>query len=418
MNQIIATKKAVVIGGGIVGVCCALYLQKEHYQVTLIDPAKPGDSTAKWSCGQMAVSEVIPLSKMGILKKIPSWLMDQTGPLALRPSAFPQIIPWFMRFVNCARQSRIHDIANALASLTHQVYQDYQPLIDECQDKNLLGKEPIIELFDSYDEIKHEKPYLELRKQLGFQCEELNEADIADLEPVFAGKFKQGLLFSDWCAVKDTEGFIAELTASFITKGGVRIQTQATKLLENKNLASGVQLKNGQTLAADVVVMAAGTGVRDFFKQLGINVPLTGIGGYQVVLPNSGVNIKHSTIYANGGFCFSPMSRGLQIGGTIEFAAPNAEPNMKRADIILAKARKIIPQLQTDTIEYGVGYRPFLPDTKPIIDLSPRLNNVALAFGHGQLGLTLGATTGKLISSLLTHKTPTVDLSPFSANRF
>ena len=86
---------AVVIGGGIVGTCCALYLQRNGYSVTLVDPAVAGDSTAKWSCGQISVGEIIPLSKPGILLKVPGWLMDQTGPLALRPSAMPGIIPWF-----------------------------------------------------------------------------------------------------------------------------------------------------------------------------------------------------------------------------------------------------------------------------------------------------------------------------------
>jgi D-amino-acid dehydrogenase len=112
------------------------------------------------------------------------------------------------------------------------------------------------------------------------------------------------------------------------------------------------------------------------------------------------------------------MSRGLQIGGTIEFAGPNAEPNFKRADIILEKARKILPRLQLDQVEYGVGYRPFLPDTKPVIDRSSRLSNVFLAFGHGQLGLTLGATTGRLITDLVVGRKPAQDLTPFSAQRF
>ncbi|SPT39283.1 D-amino acid dehydrogenase small subunit [Achromobacter denitrificans] len=121
------TEKAVVVGGGIVGVCCALYLQREGYAVTLIDPAAAGDSTAKWSCGQMAVSEVIPLSKPGILKKIPGWLLDQNGPLALRPGALPGLLPWFLRFLACARQSKIVEIAEDMASLTHHVYTDYAP---------------------------------------------------------------------------------------------------------------------------------------------------------------------------------------------------------------------------------------------------------------------------------------------------
>ncbi|PPC78866.1 amino acid dehydrogenase [Pokkaliibacter plantistimulans] len=413
-----SSNTAVVIGGGIVGVCCALYLQRDGYQVTLIDPARPGDSTAKWSCGQMAVSEVIPLSKPGILKKIPGWLLDQQGPLALRPSAFPGILPWFLRFLACARHSRIVEIAAQMATLTEHVYDDYQPLLASCPDKQLLGQRPIIEVFDSVAGLEHERPHLDLRRDLGFKSEELDADAIADLEPALAGKFRHGLLFPDWRAVSDTEGFIAALTGSFIAQGGQRIQTQATRLVEQQGQASGVVLDNGQLCRADKIVVAAGTGSRPFFSQLGVSIPLAGIAGYQAVLPTPDVEFRHSVIYADGGFCFSPMVRGLQIGGTIEFAGEGAEPNFKRAEIILQKAKRLLPQLNTSQLEFGVGYRPFLPDTKPVIDQSRRLSNVFMAFGHGQLGLTLGATTGRLISDLVTGRRPAQDLTPFSASRF
>ncbi|MNF23864.1 D-amino acid dehydrogenase small subunit [compost metagenome] len=409
---------AVVIGGGIVGVCCALYLQREGFQVTLVDPAAPGDSTAKWSCGQMAVSEVIPLSKPGILKKIPSWLLDQKGPLALRPSALPSMLPWFLRFVACARHSKIVEIAEAMTSLTENVYDDYAPLLEACADKTLLGQRPILEVFDSPTGISHEMPHLELRSSLGFKSEILDARAIGDLEPALAGKFRHGLLFPDWRAVSDTEGFIAALTQSFVDQGGVRVRDQVKRIDELADRASGVTLASGDRLPAQQVVVAAGTGSRQFFAQLGASIPLAGIAGYQALLPNPGVEIRHSVIYADGGFCFSPMTRGLQIGGTIEFAGPNAEPNFKRADIILEKAKRILPELQTGDFEYGVGYRPFLPDTKPVIDRSSRLANVFMAFGHGQLGLTLGATTGRLIADLIAGRTPAQDLGPFRANRF
>lgn len=409
---------AAVVGGGIVGVCCALYLQRQGFAVTLIDPAAPGDSTAKWSCGQMAVSEVIPLSKPGILKKIPGWLLDQKGPLALRPSALPGILPWFLRFLACARHSRIEAIAQEMATLTHHVYDDYAPLLAACPDKTLLGERPIIEVFDSAAGLQHERPHLELRSALGFKAEELDAAAISDLEPALTGKFRHGLLFSDWRAVNDTEGFIAALTQSFIVQGGVRVRDQVRRLDEHAGRATGVTLTSGTQIAADHIVIAAGTGSRQFFDQIGVSVPLAGIAGYQVVLPTPGVEISHSVIYADGGFCFAPMTRGLQIGGTIEFAAAGAEPNFKRADIILEKARRVLPQLRTQNLEYGVGYRPFLPDTKPVIDRSRRLPNVLLAFGHGQLGLTLGATTGRLIAELACGRAPSQDLTPFSAQRF
>jgi len=413
-----SAQQAIVIGGGIVGVCCALYLQRDGHRVTLVDPAAPGDSTAKWSCGQMAVSEVIPLSKPGILMKIPGWLLDQKGPLALRPSALPGILPWFLRFLACARTSKINQIAQDMARLTQHVYDDYAPLLNACPDKTLLGDRPILEVFDSPAGLAHERPHLDLRKQLGFKSEELDGAAIADLEPALAGKFQHGLLFPDWRAVNDTEGFIAALTTSFIAQGGVRVRQAAVKIDHTHDRATGVTLADGTRLPAEQVVVAAGTGARAFFDTLGVNIPLAGIAGYQAVLPQPGVEIRHSVIYADGGFCFAPMTRGLQIGGTLEFAAPGAEPNFKRAEIIMEKARRVLPQLNTQGMQFGVGYRPFLPDTKPVIDRAPRLHNVVMAFGHGQLGLTLGATTGRLVADLVAQRTPAQDLNAFSARRF
>lgn len=411
-------ESAVVIGGGIVGVCCALYLQRANYDVTLIDPEAPGNSTAKWSCGQMAVSEIIPLSKPGILMKIPGWLMDQRGPLALRPGALPSIIPWFVRFLMCARHSKIVDIAQAMATLTHDVYADYAPLLDACDDKTLMGERPILEVFDDPKGLEHEQPHLELRQSLGFESQRLDAKEIGDLEPALAGKFSHGLLFPDWRAVSDTMGFIAALTESFIAQGGRRIRTEASRIDESNGVATGVSLANGERVAAQHVVVAAGTGARRFFGSLGVSVPLEGIAGYQAVVSDPGVEIRHSTIYADGGFCFTPMTRGLQIGGTIEFAGNGAKPNFERADIILEKARRVLPELRTSQVEYGVGYRPFLPDTKPVIDRSRRLQNVFMAFGHGQLGLTLGATTGRLIADMVAKRPTRQDLAPFSAYRF
>ena len=413
-----AQEAAVVIGGGIVGVCCALYLQRAGYTVTLVDPEAPGNSTAKWSCGQMAVSEIIPLSKPGVLMKVPGWLMDQKGPLALRPSALPGIIPWFLRFLMCARHSKIVDIAQSMATLARDVYSDFAPLLEACEDKTLMGERPILEVFDDPRGLEHEQPHLDLRQSLGFRSQRLNAKEIGDLEPALAGKFSYGLIFPDWRAVSDTMGFIAALTESFIAQGGRRVRTEVSKIDEANGRATGVTLANGESIPALHVVVAAGTGARRFFNSLGIDVPLAGIAGYQAVVTDPGVAFRHSTIYADGGFCFTPMSRGLQIGGTIEFAADGAAPNFKRADIILEKAKRVLPEMQTSRVEYGVGYRPFLPDTKPIIDRSRRLGNVFMAFGHGQLGLTLGATTGRLIADMVAGRSTKQDLTPFSAYRF
>lgn len=412
------SRPTVVIGGGIVGICCALYLQKEGKAVTLIEPAMPGDSTAKWSCGQIAVSEIIPQSKPDIIKKVPGWLLDQKGPLALRPSALPGLLPWMLRFITHARRSRINTIAHELATLTSRAYQDYAPLLDNCQRDDLIGQHPTLELFDDAAGLAHEQTYVELRRSLGFASDVLNAEQIAEREPALAGRFSHGLLLADWRTVCDTETFIAELAKSFIAQGGKLVRDSVTRIETQGSLAVGVTLESGERLPADQVVVAAGNGSKAFFKTLGVKVPLIKVGGYQIVLPNPEVELTHASFYADGGFGMVPMERGLQIGGTIEFASENAEPNFQRAEFILEKARGILPGLNTEGMEFGAGWRPFLPDTKPVIDRSPVLENVAMAFGHGQLGLTVGATTGKCVADLLSGKTGDVNLAPFSASRF
>ncbi|MEK8025939.1 NAD(P)/FAD-dependent oxidoreductase [Pseudaquabacterium rugosum] len=411
-------QRMLVIGGGIVGTCCALSLQRAGHAVVMIDPAEPGDSTAKWSCGQISVGEIIPLSKPAIIQAAPGWLMDQTGPLAMRVGALPGILPWFLRFASNARKPRIHEISAALASLTRHVFADYAPLIEAAGDSRLIGQRPVLHLFGSAEAVAREHAYIARRRELGFASEPVGAAEIAELEPALAGRFQHGLLLPQWRFVSDTEGFIQAMTRCFEAAGGQRVRGDVHQILEDGGRASGVRLSGGATFSADQLVLAAGAGARRFFRQLGLNVPLQGVAGYQALLPDPGVDIRHSVIHAQGGFCFTPMSRGLQIGGTIEFAGHDAEPNFKRAEIILAKAKALLPQLNTRGVEFGVGHRPLLPDTKPIIDRCRRLPNVLLAVGHGQLGLTLGATTGRLITELATHGGATQDISAFSAYRY
>ena len=174
-----------------------------------------------------------------------------------------------------------------------------------------MGERPIIEVFDTPSGIEHEREHLELRQALGFKSEVLDAAAISDLEPSLAGKFSHGLLFPDWRSVSDTKGFIAALTQSFLDQGGVRVRGQVKRIDEVADRASGVTLTNGERYAADHVVIAAGTGSRQFFQQIGAQIPLAGIAGYQVLLPNPGVEFRHSVIYADGGFGFTPDDPGL-----------------------------------------------------------------------------------------------------------
>src|SRR5438132_569751 len=106
-------KHVVVIGAGIVGLSTAHHLLKEGAKVTLIDRDPEGDKASFGNAGGIAVTEVIPASVPGLFLKVPGWLLDPLGPLALRPAYAPKLIPWFLRFSKAGSASEVKRIAAA-----------------------------------------------------------------------------------------------------------------------------------------------------------------------------------------------------------------------------------------------------------------------------------------------------------------
>jgi D-amino-acid dehydrogenase len=112
------------------------------------------------------------------------------------------------------------------------------------------------------------------------------------------------------------------------------------------------------------------------------------------------------------------MTGGIRLVGTAEFAGLELPPYWDRADILAELAAPFVPGLNLDGAERWMGYRPSLPDSLPVIGRAPGRKDVYLAFGHGHLGLTMGAVTGQLIADLAANRTPAIDLAPFRAERF
>ena len=171
--------RVVIIGGGVVGVCCALQLQRDGRAVTIVERNPPGEGTAWASCGLIAVSEIVPLSRPGILRQVPGWLFDPTGPLWLRPASVPGLLPWFTRFVLNARPRRIETLAARLAALTGGALEDYRALLRPLGLGDLIRDQPVLELYDTESGLVRERGHHELRRACGFRIDEISGAEAA-----------------------------------------------------------------------------------------------------------------------------------------------------------------------------------------------------------------------------------------------
>ncbi len=409
--------KVIVIGGGVVGISCALELLADGHDVTVLDRDAPGEGACWASCGSMAVSEVIPLSKPGTLLRAFTWLMDPTGPLTLRLGSALSVLPWFLRFASNSRMSRIKAISADLSALTLSSLADTERFLATYKLESLLRKTPVIEVYDSLEELDHERGFHDMRRALGFQIDEISGKEAAEMEPALARDFACATVFQDWRSVVDTKRYVLELHKAFRDRGGIIKRVEVIEFTREGDQVSGVKFKSG-TFPADQIVVAAGAWSKKLAALLGLKLQLEGVIGYQTSLASPGVDVTHGLVYAKGGFGITPYESGLAIGGSIEFAGLSAEPNWKRADVLVQKAKRVLPSLQTGNGQKRIGRRPLTPDTKPIIGRAPKVPNVILATGHGQLGLTLAATTGRLVTDIIANRTTDIDMAAYRPDRF
>jgi len=407
-----------IVGGGIIGVCAAIALQDEGLSVGLVDRGLETEGASYGNSGLLAVGEIVPLSKPGILPKLPGWLLDPQSPLFVRSPDVIWQMPWLLRFLRAGRRKRVLEIAAALASLTRHAEDDYRALLGAAGiDDNLVPSEDLI-VFDSKADYEADRPTWDIRTRHGFPHRFLAASEVRSLEPALGGPVTCGALLEGWFRFSEPGLMRDRLAAFFVARGGSLTTGSVERILTGGGRATALQLADGNRVAVKALVISAGAWSRTLLRDLGIRLPLAALQGYHHQVPEPGVSLTRAVVYANGGFVVTPMERGLRIAGTIEVAGPDPKPDYARADIIARKATTIVPGLNIAGGRQWMGPRPFMPDTLPVIDRAPHHGNVILALGHGQLGMTLGPTTAKRVADLVVNRTPSTDLSPFRATRF
>jgi D-amino-acid dehydrogenase len=177
-------------------------------------------------------------------------------------------------------------------------------------------------------------------------------------------------------------------------------------------------IEGGGHIEFERLLVAAGVWSKALAERLGSRVPLESERGYNTTLPDPRVYLEREVIFAERKFVVTPMAMGLRVGGAAEFAGLEAPPNFARSRALLELAMRYLPGLNGAGGRAWMGHRPALPDSLPIIGRSPHHPNAFFAFGHGHLGLTMAATTARLLSALVQGADPGLDLRPFRVDRF
>lgn len=407
----------VVVGAGIIGVCCALYLLRDGHRVVLVDRGAPGEGTSFGNGSIITEEAVVPVQTPGVARKVPGMLADPLGPLAIRWSYLPKIAPWLLHFIRSSSPQRVEEVSVALAQLLEGSLKAYEPLLEAAGIGDMIRRSGWVSVYETEAGFKSYEPMLELQRRRGVKFEVLPAEELRQLEPSLAPIFCRGVFYPDVAHTVNNFRFVQELAAAFVRLGG-EIRQQTVIGFQQGDPGVTAVVTEADTIDCSGVVVAAGAWSKPLAAMLGSRLPLDTERGYHLTLPHAGADLRLPVYSTERGFVCTPLENGLRIAGTVELGGLEAEPNWKRAEVLYRNASRWFPGLDRREESRWMGYRPSMPDSVPVIGPSPRHRNAIFAFGHGHCGLSLAARTGGLVTALLAGRDPGMDLSPYRPDRF
>lgn len=407
-----------VIGAGIVGVAIALRLQRERRAVMLIDRERVAAQASRGNAGALAFSDILPLASPGILRKAPRWLLDPLGPLAIRPGYLVQLAPWLFRFWRASRRDRVRASTAAQAAMMELSAAETPAMLAAANAGDMLKSDGVLHLYESEAELTASQPGWQARAEYGIAFTHLHGPQaIARLQPGLSPALVAATFVPAWKTVSDPLLVTEALARQFMQDGGCVRRAEALALAPGQGGVT-VQLRDAQPLVARHVVVAAGAWSHRLARTLAERIPLETERGYNTTLPPGAFDLKRQLTFGGHGFVVTPLACGVRVGGAVEFAGLDAPPNFARAKALLAKAKRMMPELRTEGGVEWMGFRPSLPDTLPAIGRAAANERVIYAFGHGHLGLTQAAATARLVADIMAGRPAAIDLAPFCPQRF
>ena len=405
-----------VIGAGIQGVCISLCLIKKGFKVTLIDREDPGKESASYgNAGHFSPYASVPINRPDILTDVPSMLFSSTGPLAIKWSYIPKMIPWFLKFIkNCTKKKMMHT-----AKYMHQILDlaipAYDELFEDIDISGLIENKGIIYFWTDKD-LKSRELEINIRKELGVKQQLLKPHEIHDLEPHIKQIYHGGVLYPQARHTRNPKKILLKLFDLFIKRGG-RFEKKNVQSISYGEDNKPVIKTDLDFFKFDKAVIACGAFSKKITDKLDEKIPMETERGYHVHFKNHDHLLSRPVIFLNRGFGITPMEQGLRVVGTVEFGGLDNPPSKKRILNLVNNAKYLFPELKEHHDEW-LGFRPTLPDFLPVIGPSKKNKNLFYSFGHNHLGWTLGAISGKIISKMIAEEKTNLDLSPYNSLRF
>ncbi|MBL8341467.1 MAG: FAD-dependent oxidoreductase [Rubrivivax sp.] len=413
-------RTAVVVGAGIVGICCAIELRRRGLAVTLLDRLAPAEACSAGNAGILAAHAVVPIGLPGLHAQAAAMLLSRESPLVLRLGSLHHAVPWIVRLLRTANEPQVRRTAAAMKALYGSTVARHQALAAEAGVPELIRAQAGLYVHPAAGGIDLVGGLAwQLRREHGAQFEVLEGAALREAEPALSPTYTRGVRMGPMAHTVNPQR-LARAYAALAQRLGVSVVRDELRALQPPAGGSGpVQLLAAQQRhTADVVVLATGAWTAPLLRPLGCRLPLLAERGYHLTYADPGFELNHVVSEIAAHVAVTSMEPGLRIAGTEEIGLADAPPDWRRAEVLHRLAQRMFPGARLTQGSRWMGPRPGLPDSLPAIGPVPGAPAIWVAAGHGHLGLTGAPHTGDLVARGVCGEHLGAALGAYAPSRF
>jgi D-amino-acid dehydrogenase len=412
--------KAIIIGGGVIGLFSAYYLYKSGWEVDVLEQGDLLDNCSFGNAGMITPSHFVPLASPGMVEQGIRWMFNSKSPFYVKPSLNPELISWGFKFLKSATKKHAERSAGGLRDislLSKDLYHEFEK--DAGIDFGLTDN-GILMLFKSPKVEEEELHMIEKAVNLGLDAQYLTPDECRKLQPDIELDILGAVHYH--CDAHMYPNQLMKGLVKYLEAEGVRIhrQTEVVRINYEGSKITSLSTKD-KDFTGDAYLISGGSWSPGIAKLAGLNIPLMPGKGYSFMVHDPVKPMAIPSILCEARVAVTPMNGSIRFGGTMEVGKINKQININRVKGIVEAIPKYLPDFKIPVPEQKdiwFGFRPVSPDGLPYIGMSGKFNNLAIATGHAMIGLALGPATGKLIADTFNGEKTSMDIGLFAPGRF
>jgi D-amino-acid dehydrogenase len=408
-----------ILGGGVIGLACALQLLKAGASVRVLEQGAPGSGSSHGNCGTITPSHAPPLAMPGMIGVALRSMLRSDAPLYLNPRLDGQRLRWLLGF---ARRCNWRDFQHA-ATARLAILQRSRDALAELVHSDALDCEfdeggVLYAYRTAAKRASDEKHHAAVLDRLGIAVQRLRGDEVEAMEPALKPGLVGGL-FHPGDARLRPDRYVAELVRRVVELGGVVEAGARVEGFVHENRRIRQVVTSRGAFDGDSVLLALGAWSPLLSKKLGLRLPMQPGKGYSLTYEKPALAPRHALVLREASVCVTTWQSGYRLGSTMEFSGYAEGINRVRIDALRRGAADGLRQPEGPSLlEEWWGWRPMSVDELPIIGRSARWSNLLLATGHGMLGVSMSTGTAELVASMLGGPRSPLEASPYAPARF